>query len=76
MRPQRRDAWVPILGAAAVAEAHALWAGNDGTLCAFIRAVFHTDTPEGRAAFTVGLIIAGICFWLHIIKPFDQEATP
>lgn len=70
-----RDVWTVIFGEAVIAEAHALYTGDGGTLCAWLRAVFNTDTPEGRAVFTVALVLAAICFWLHIIKPFDQEAT-
>lgn len=72
-------AWKGILataaGAGVIVEVRALHRGDDGTLCAWIRAVFHTDTPEGRAAFTVTLAGGGYVFWRHILKPIVKELS-
>lgn len=67
-RPTNGELWTLLLGSGAVLEARSLFRGDDGTLCGFTRAVFHTDTPEGRAAFTAVLIAAGVGFWRHILK--------
>ncbi|MGH3478400.1 MAG: hypothetical protein ACRDQD_16370 [Nocardioidaceae bacterium] len=75
--------WKVILAAAAsagvIVEARALHRGDDGTLCAWIRAVFHTDTPEGQAAFTAALTATlaggGFVFWRHILKPIVKELS-
>ena len=74
-RPTTRDTWVAILGAATIAEFRSLYVGDDGTLSAFTRAVFHTDTPEGRAAFTVTLVGGAFVFWRHILKPIVKELS-
>ena len=75
--------WKGILaaatGAGVIVEVRALHRGDDGTLCAWIRAVFHTDTPEGQAAFTATLTAAlaggGYVFHRHIVKPIVKELS-
>lgn len=71
--------WKGILaaagGAGLVVEGRALYRGDDGTLCAWIRDVFHTDTPEGRLAFTGTLLAAGYVFHRHILKSIAKELS-
>lgn len=78
-RTSNDAAWKGILAAAGIAggflEARALYRGDDGTLCAWIRAVYRTDTPEGRAAFTATLFLAGYAFHRHILKPIVKELS-
>lgn len=78
-RTSNDAAWKGILGAAGVAgtviEVRALLRGDDGTLCAWIRDVFHTDTPGGRLAFTGTLLAAGYVFHRHIVKPIVKELS-
>lgn len=79
MRTSNDTAWKVILAVAATAgtalEGRALVRGDDGTLCAWLRAVFHTDTPEGRLAFTGTLLGVGYVFHRHIVKPVIKELS-
>lgn len=70
-RPERRwTAWVIAVAASFAVLEITGW--PDATLSHWCRDRAHTDTPRGRAAFRLGLALAGYGFAQHILDPDDN----
>jgi hypothetical protein len=60
--------WVSVFAALGVVD---LWLDtkhNGSTLSEVTRAIFRTERPLGRAAFTLALAAGGAWFWDHIVS--------